>query len=502
MGDSDGSSFFGLIVKPDKRYESSLMESFRITKACLEPATAGDKVTSLYAEYNNEEFIIANLDKRHLSEPLDLGFRMGEEKVAFKVAGPGTVHITGNIIDDEPDMMDMMDDEDDSDTELDTTAEVEQAKSAKRKQLQNGVGSKKIKLNDKTESSDDDDDDDEDDMSSDEDDTEVDTTRGDLDSTNNFAEEEDSDDDDDSDAEDDEDDDEDDEDDDDEEDDSDDDEEEEEEEKKEALTKVLNKSLNGAAKQTPTKEGKQKADALVKTPKAADKQNKLNTPKPEPKSPKQDPKTPKQDGKTPKKEAKTPKQDPKTPKQDPKTPKQDPKTPKQDPKTPKQDAKTPKQDPKTPKQDAKTPKQDPKTPKQDPKTPKQDPKTPKQDPKSPKQDPKTPKNVMKGGVSIEEVKVGSGPEAKKGSHIGMYYTGRLKSNNKQFDACQSGKPFKFRLGAGEVIKGWDVGVLGMKVGGKRRLTIPANMAYGAKGAMPDIPGNSTLVFDVECKFAN
>ena len=71
-----------------------------------------------------------------------------------------------------------------------------------------------------------------------------------------------------------------------------------------------------------------------------------------------------------------------------------------------------------------------------------------------------------------------------------------------FDSCLKGKPFKFRLGAGEVIKGWDVGVEGMKVGGKRRLTIPPQMAYGAKGAPPDIPANSHLVFEVECKAVN
>ena len=59
---------------------------------------------------------------------------------------------------------------------------------------------------------------------------------------------------------------------------------------------------------------------------------------------------------------------------------------------------------------------------------------------------------------------GNGPEAKRGKMVGMYYEGRLKSNNKKFDACQSGKPFKFRLGHGEVIKGWDLGVEGLKVG--------------------------------------
>ena len=71
-----------------------------------------------------------------------------------------------------------------------------------------------------------------------------------------------------------------------------------------------------------------------------------------------------------------------------------------------------------------------------------------------------------------------------------------------FESRLRGKPFKFRLGAGEVIKGWDLGIEGMKVGGKRRLTIPSAMAFGAKGALPDIPANSHLIFEIECKSVN
>ena len=76
---------------------------------------------------------------------------------------------------------------------------------------------------------------------------------------------------------------------------------------------------------------------------------------------------------------------------------------------------------------------------------------------------KTPKKQLKGGLMVEDLKVGNGPEAKAGKLVGMYYEGKLKSNNKQFDAQKQGKPFRFRLGRGEVIKGWDVGVEGMKV---------------------------------------
>ncbi|XP_054005463.1 46 kDa FK506-binding nuclear protein [Hylaeus anthracinus] len=108
------------------------------------------------------------------------------------------------------------------------------------------------------------------------------------------------------------------------------------------------------------------------------------------------------------------------------------------------------------------------------------------------------KRLIEGGVQIEELKVGNGTPAKAGKFVSVYYVGRLK-NGKKFDATTQGEGFKFRLGKGEVIKGWDVGIVGMKVGGKRRVTIPPAMAYGAKGSPPIIPGNSTLVFEVELR---
>jgi FK506-binding nuclear protein len=103
------------------------------------------------------------------------------------------------------------------------------------------------------------------------------------------------------------------------------------------------------------------------------------------------------------------------------------------------------------------------------------------------------------GVIIEDTKPGSGPVAVVGNRVAVNYVGKLKSNGKVFDASKK-KPFIFRLGRGEVIKGWDIGVAGMAVGGARRLTIPPEKAYGRQGSPPVIPPNAALVFDVTlCK---
>ncbi|KAH0426699.1 FKBP-type peptidyl-prolyl cis-trans isomerase [Colletotrichum camelliae] len=99
------------------------------------------------------------------------------------------------------------------------------------------------------------------------------------------------------------------------------------------------------------------------------------------------------------------------------------------------------------------------------------------------------------GVTIDDRKVGSGRAVKNGDTVGVRYIGKL-DDGKVFDANKKGKPFSFKAGKGQVIKGWDVGILGMTIGGERRLTIPAHLAYGSKG-LPGIPANSTLTFDVK-----
>ncbi len=97
----------------------------------------------------------------------------------------------------------------------------------------------------------------------------------------------------------------------------------------------------------------------------------------------------------------------------------------------------------------------------------------------------------------DDLKVGSGPEAATGDTVKVHYTGRLLNGTKFDSSLDRGEPFEFTLGQGQVIKGWDQGVVGMKVGGKRKLTIPAKLAYGKRGSPPKIKPDSPLEFEIE-----
>jgi len=102
------------------------------------------------------------------------------------------------------------------------------------------------------------------------------------------------------------------------------------------------------------------------------------------------------------------------------------------------------------------------------------------------------------GLQYWDLKEGTGAGASAGKSVSVHYTGWLASNGKKFDSSvDRGQPLMFQLGAGQVIKGWDEGVSGMKVGGKRQLRIPPELGYGSRGAGGVIPPNATLIFDVE-----
>jgi len=120
--------------------------------------------------------------------------------------------------------------------------------------------------------------------------------------------------------------------------------------------------------------------------------------------------------------------------------------------------------------------------------------------KDTKSKPQVPKQTGKPPAKLvtKDIVVGKGPAAKKGDKLSMQYVGVLYDTGEEFDSSwDSGQPFEFTLGQGMVIKGWDQGLVGIKPGGRRQLTIPAKLAYGAQGQPPSIPPNSALVFIVD-----
>lgn len=105
--------------------------------------------------------------------------------------------------------------------------------------------------------------------------------------------------------------------------------------------------------------------------------------------------------------------------------------------------------------------------------------------------------ITDSGLKIEDITEGNGPIAESGQTVSVHYTGWLENGSKFDSSKDRNQAFQFRLGGGMVIKGWDEGVQGMKAGGTRKLTIPAELGYGARGAGGVIPPNATLIFEVE-----
>ena len=105
--------------------------------------------------------------------------------------------------------------------------------------------------------------------------------------------------------------------------------------------------------------------------------------------------------------------------------------------------------------------------------------------------------ITDSGLSFIDSVIGAGESPKPGQMVVVHYTGTLENGSKFDSSVDRGQPFTFKIGVGQVIKGWDEGVMTMKVGGKRKLTIPSQLGYGARGAGGVIPPNATLIFEVE-----
>lgn len=109
----------------------------------------------------------------------------------------------------------------------------------------------------------------------------------------------------------------------------------------------------------------------------------------------------------------------------------------------------------------------------------------------------TSSKTLDGGLVVEDLIVGNGDEVKTGDTVSMHYRGTLENGEKFDSSYDRNMPFETMIGVGQVIKGWDKGVPGMKIGGKRKLTIPGDLAYGPRGVPGTIPPNATLIFEVE-----
>ncbi|BFY98264.1 hypothetical protein BsWGS_01306 [Bradybaena similaris] len=465
-----GNMFWGVTIDAGKRYSQVVKQGFHVSMAALEvQAKKPSENVQVLLQHESTEYLLCTLNGTVLQQNLDLNFETGEQ-VSFCLNGSGVVHLSGFLIPDEeePDFDESFSGSEDDEAPSLVDASGDGQNKGKRKAAASAKATKKIKLSESIERDDDDDSDDED-----------------YDS-----------------------------------------------EEEEGFSDDFDNEFEDTEDEVtiPEKKEKNKTQAKLtnaETPASQKNKESGKTPKQDGKSPKTDGKTPKPDGKTPA----TPKQAVSTPKQD-KTPaaetvsklggkvqKQDGKSQTHTEKPVTQDKKT-LQDSKSPtdsseqanqqnesaipsasgsEESAKKKKKKKKKKKNKEGNASQNESTDTTPTTTPKPESQTPKKrVVAGGTVVEDLKVGHGPEAKPGKMASVYYVGTLAKTSKRFDSCTEGKPFRFRLNQGEVIKGWDNGVLGMKVGGKRRITVPANQGYGNVKQGP-IPPNSTLVFEVELK---
>ncbi|KAK4299539.1 hypothetical protein Pmani_028189 [Petrolisthes manimaculis] len=457
--------FWGLVLEPGKRYTKVVDNPFHISAAVLDTSSQDKDVVRVLVEADQVETLIANLSVKHgiLQSPLDLQFDVGSQVAFYTSGGKTPVHLSGYVVlDEDEDSLDGEEEEGEEEeeemegSEDDEIPSLVDTSSMKRKADQSSqVSAKKSKVmelsNEKQ-------------PATPKDKNQVDFKRllhkektvpkekevkknkvQSMEEEDDVEEEEEEEEDV-------------------EEEEEDDVEEEEEEEEEEV---VKNKKPNPTPV-TPTAK-KQKND---------------------------------RQGATPAKQPKTPKQATPESKQ-PKNKKQ--KTPgEKQPKTPKQESPAVKGN-KTPKTEEKGKQNAMKQ-----KTPKQkhavNGETPEGDTSN--KDVGLPTKLLRkkdmvqagGGVRYQDLVIGWGRAAKSnGNRLEMYYEGKFFGTETVFERCVKGEPLVFHLGRGEVIKGWDVGIVGMKVGGKRRIYCPSSMAYGSRGAAPHIPPNAELEFNVELK---
>ncbi|XP_011333273.2 46 kDa FK506-binding nuclear protein [Ooceraea biroi] len=433
--------FWALILEPHKRYSQCVKNAFHVSMASLDLAMSGDSPVQVMVNYNNKNFLLCTLNKSSTWQvPLDLNFEK-ETSVTFLCNGRGHVHLTGYMLPHD-DWTDSEASEVEEEQDIDTN--VEKHSKRKAEELKETKNTKKAKqtekmFNNKSNNQDMDD-------SMDEDDTLEDSQDENLyhyfkESLNSDEDEDESkDDEDDDDENEDEDESEDEEEDDEDEDESEDEDEDTDEDvqqgqKQKHKQKIVQKSVKNHLEATKSQ---QSATNQKKNQQQNQKQNQQQNQK---------------------------------------------KNQQPNQKQNQQQNQQKKQD----KQKLVNGKDE---------VAKQE-----QSKKQKKAQNEVKKRTIEGGVQVEDVKLGSGIPARHGKMVSVYYVGRCKigKDDKKIDACMQGSGFKFRLGKGDVIKGWDIGIVGMKVGGKRRLVIPPNMAYGAKGSPPTIPSNSTLTFDIELK---